>query len=80
MRSFVTTFSQTSPLSPIRATSTVSSMSPAVRRRWLWQVTQYLSRYVRRDGIAVESPPDRWVEAPAACWAGAGPGPGNRAA
>ena len=40
VRSFRTTFSQTSALLPGFARSGSSSLKPAVCRRWLWQVTQ----------------------------------------
>ena len=41
VRSFTITFSQVSASAGIFAGSSVSSMSPAVFSRWLWQVTQY---------------------------------------
>src|SRR5579871_4947890 len=45
--SLAITFSQTSGLAPGLVTSSVSSVSPAVRSFWLWQVTQYLSSTAR---------------------------------
>src|SRR5581483_2126144 len=46
-RSLRTTFSQTSALCGTRAKSDLSSIRSAVLARWLWHVTQYLSRSAR---------------------------------
>jgi hypothetical protein len=48
-RSLRTTFSQVSAWSCILATSSLSSNSPAVCKRWLWQVTQYWSSSARAE-------------------------------
>src|ERR1051325_5703105 len=61
-RSFRRTFSQSSAPAPGCSTSALSSRSPAVFEFWLWQVTQYLSRTAREDGVwarAVRAPASR---------------------
>src|SRR5262249_40279983 len=55
VRIFRTPFSRPSARSPIRAGSNVSSISPAVFSRWLWQVTQYLSSTARGPPVPAAS-------------------------
>src|SRR6185369_9954508 len=57
-RSFAMTRSQSSALLAGAATSAASSVSPAVRRRWLWHVMQYLSR---RGWTVVRVSNDAWA-------------------
>ena len=56
LRSLRTTFSSTGALAPRSPRSTLSSMSPAVCSRSLWQVTQYRSRRVRSSAAGLGAP------------------------
>src|ERR1035441_1582402 len=51
-RNFRMTFSQISVFDGMLDKSALSSIKPAVRTRWLWQVTQYWSRRARGSAAA----------------------------